>query len=54
MGMAPGFVSAATGDYSLMSTSASAGKGTPLAEATFDFTGRCFKVPPSIGAYEQS
>lgn len=48
----PVFVDAANEDFALMSFSPAIGEGKELNDVTFDFNGKRFDGPPSIGALE--
>jgi hypothetical protein len=52
VGTDPGFVDAASGDYSIGSSSPAAGAGKPGQDPKGDYAGECWKTPPSIGAFE--
>jgi hypothetical protein len=52
VGVDPGFVDAASGDYHLAPGSAAIGTGAAIAELLGDKDGVCFLAPPSVGAYE--
>ncbi|MBI3201265.1 MAG: DUF1565 domain-containing protein, partial [Myxococcales bacterium] len=51
-GTDPALVAPASGDYSIPKTSAAAGKGATGVGVKADVTGKCYAVPPSLGAYE--
>jgi len=48
----PALVDPAAGDYRIPAASPAAGAGRPAENAPGDFTGRCWREPPAIGAYE--
>ncbi len=48
----PVFTNAASGDFSLQSSSLCRGEGDSGVNVTLDYAGNSFKNPPSIGAYE--
>lgn len=52
VGVAPMFVSLATGDHRLQSASPAIGAGAAVTELLGDLDGECYLSPPSIGAYE--
>jgi len=51
-GKDPGFSGATSGDYAIGAASPAAGKGAKVKGVAGDRAGRCYKDPPSIGAYE--
>ncbi len=52
VGQDPKLTDTAKDDYTIAGTSPAAGKGLGPAAVAGDMAGRCFKSPPSIGAYE--
>jgi hypothetical protein len=52
VGVAPGFVDAASSDYHLGMGSPAIGAGAAVSELLGDKDGVCFLAPPSVGAYE--
>jgi hypothetical protein len=52
VGLDPGFVDPANGDFHIGAASPAAGAGMPVAELTSDLDDVCYAMPPSLGAYE--
>jgi len=53
VGSDPQLVNAASGDYTIRSSSPAAAAGQRGADVRSDMAGRCYADPPSIGAYER-
>lgn len=48
----PQFVDSASGDYRLQPTSPARGAASAMPDVPADFAGRCWRSPPSLGAFE--
>jgi hypothetical protein len=52
VGRDPRLADASAGDASIPGSSPAAGAGVPIEGIAADFAGRCWRNPPSIGAFE--
>lgn len=51
-GRDPLFADTAAGDFSLLAASPAIGAGMPIMRPILDYTGRAYRMPPAIGAFE--